>query len=434
MRGKGESWEEECRLPSSITVHLSPGFHALPFRALLPHAPFKPPSGLRVPAFPLIIARMDGLLLLDDGTVFPGKGFGYAGTALGEAVFTTAMVGYQEILTDPSYAGQIVAMTFPHIGNYGVNPEDIESRAPALSGFVVHELSLSPSNWRAHGNLQDYLRLHGVVGLSGADTRALARHCRSRGTPKALISNDGTPIEKLRELLGAFRGIDEEDLAGRVTSSDVHLFSARVSGPKGFVESLRPAHVPQKRFKVVALDFGLKQNILKNLTARNCEVTVVPAYTSLNEILALHPDGLFLSNGPGNPEMAKAALPVIRALAERVPTFGICFGHQLLALAFNGRTYKLPFGHRGANHPVKNLKTGRVEITSHNHGFSVDASRLPEGFEVTHVDLNDQTLEGMRHKGLPVFSVQYHPESSPGPHDSLYLFDDFIELLERFYK
>ncbi len=377
---------------------------------------------------------MDGVLLLGDGTVFPGKGFGYAGTALGEAVFTTSMVGYQEILTDPSYAGQIVAMTFPHIGNYGVNPEDVESHAPALSGFVVHELSVATSNWRAHGNLQDYLRLHRVVGLSGVDTRALCRHCRSRGTPRAVISNDGTPLPKLMELLRAFPGIDGEDLAGRVTSSDIHPFTARITGPAGFVESLRPARVPKRRFKVAALDFGLKENILKNLTARNCEVTVVPAYTPLVEILALRPEGLFLSNGPGNPEMAKAALPVIRGLAERIPTFGICFGHQLLALAFNGRTYKLPFGHRGANHPVRNLKTGRVEITSHNHGFSVDAAKLPEGFEATHVNLNDHTLEGMRHKNLPVFSVQYHPESSPGPHDSLYLFDDFITMMENFHR
>ncbi len=376
---------------------------------------------------------MDGVLLLEDGTVFPGKGFGYAGTALGEAVFTTSMVGYQEILTDPSYAGQIVAMTFPHIGNYGVNPEDVESRAPALAGFVVHELSLSPSNWRAHGNLQDYLRLHRVAGLSGVDTRALARHCRSRGTPKALISNDGTPIENLRKLLQRFPGIDSEDLSGRVTCGAIHPFAGKISGPQGFVESLRPARASKRRRRVAALDFGLKENILKNLTARECDVTVVPAYANLNDILALRPDGLFLSNGPGNPEISREALPVIRALAERIPTFGICFGHQLLALAFGGHTYKLPFGHRGANHPVKNLKTGGVEITSHNHGFSVDASRLPEGFEVTHVNLNDHTLEGMCHEKLPVFSVQYHPESSPGPHDSLYLFDDFIGLMEKFH-
>jgi len=376
---------------------------------------------------------MEGLLLLGDGTVFRGRGFGATGTALGEAVFTTAMVGYQEILTDPSYAGQIVAMTCPHIGNYGVNPEDVESRAPALAGFVVHDLSAAPSSWRAHGNLEDYLRLHGVVGLDGVDTRALARHCRSRGTPKAVLCNDGTPLEALRHRLAQFPGIDGVDLTARVTAKAPHPFEGRFTGPQGFIEAVRPARVPERSFRVVALDFGLKENILKNLTARNCAVTVVPAYTPLQDILALKPEGVFLSNGPGNPEMARAALPAIRGLAERLPTFGICFGHQLTALAFGGRTYKMPFGHRGANHPVKHLATGRVEITSHNHGFSVDADHLPEGFEATHINLNDGTLEGMRNRSLPLFTVQYHPESSPGPHDSLYLFDQFVELLEKFH-
>lgn len=376
---------------------------------------------------------MDGVLLLGDGTVFPGKGFGDKGTSFGEAVFTTAMVGYQEILTDPSYAGQIVSMTFPHIGNYGVNPEDVESRAPALAGFIVHDLSPSPSSWRAHGSLQDYLRLHGVVGLCGVDTRALARHCRTRGTPKALVCNDGTPMDELNARLAAFPGIDGEDLTARVTAKAPHLFTAGFSGPEGFVENLAPARVPKRSFRVVAMDFGLKENILKNLTARNCTVTVVPAYMPLQDILALNPEGVFLSNGPGNPEMAAAALPAVRGLAERLPTFGICLGHQLLALAFGGKTFKLPFGHRGANHPVMNKATGKVEITSHNHGYSVDPNHLPSGFVPTHVNLNDGTLEGMRHTGLPVFSVQYHPESSPGPHDSLYLFDDFIESMEAFH-
>ena len=376
---------------------------------------------------------MDGILLLDDGTAFSGKGFGHLGTRVGEAVFTTAMVGYQEILTDPSYAGQIVAMTFPHIGNYGVNPQDVESRAPALAGFVVHDVSPAPSSWRAHGSIQDFLRLHGVVGLCGVDTRALARHCRTRGTPKALVSNDGTPLEALKARLAAFQGIDGEDLTARVTAKAPYTFAEGFEGPEGFVAELAPARMPGRAFKVVALDFGLKENILKNLTARRCEVAVVPAYTPLDEILALGPHGVFLSNGPGNPEMAAAALPAVRGLAERLPTFGICFGHQLLALAFGGKTYKLPFGHRGANHPVKRLETGRVEITSHNHGFSVDGDRLPAGFSATHVNLNDGTLEGMRHESLPVFSVQYHPESSPGPHDSLYLFDDFMNMMEAFH-
>lgn len=374
---------------------------------------------------------MEGILLLEDGTTFAGRGFGHRGTSLGEAVFTTSMVGYQEILTDPSYAGQIVAMTFPHIGNYGVTPEDVESLAPHLAGFVVHDLSLAASNWRAHGNLQDYLRLHRVVALSGVDTRALARHIRSKGAMKALVSNDGTALADLHKRLAEFPGIDGVDLTARVTAREPYPFTKIFTGPEGFAEALRPARKPSRAFRVAALDFGLKENILKNLTARDCAVTVVPAYTPLDEILDLKPEGIFLSNGPGNPEMAARALPTLRALAERLPTFGICLGHQLLALAFGGRTYKLPFGHRGANHPVKNLRTGRVEITSHNHGFSVDADRLPPGFEATHVNLNDHTLEGMRHRELPLFSVQYHPESSPGPHDSLYLFDDFLAMMER---
>jgi carbamoyl-phosphate synthase small subunit len=376
---------------------------------------------------------MLGFLLLEDGTVFEGRGFGHRGTRFGEAVFTTAMVGYQEILTDPSYAGQIVAQTFPHIGNYGVNPEDMESRRPALAGYVVHDLSASPSSWRAHGNLPDYLRLHGVVGLHGVDTRRLVRHTRARGCLKAAVSSDGTPLEELKRQLAVFPGIDREDLTARVTCAAAHSFTDDLSGPEGFLAAVRPARLPAREFRVAALDFGLKENILKNLTARRCRVTVVPAYAPLDEVLALQPDGVFLSNGPGNPEMAASALPAVRGLAERLPTFGICFGHQLLALAFGGRTYKLPFGHRGANHPVRDLATGRVEITSHNHGYSVDADRLPPGFEATHVNLNDGTLEGMRHTSLPVFSVQYHPESSPGPHDSLHLFDRFIDAMEAFH-
>lgn len=377
---------------------------------------------------------MLGYLLLEDGALFEGRGFGHRGTRFGEAVFTTAMVGYQEILTDPSYAGQIVAQTFPHIGNYGVNPEDMESRRPALAGYIVHDLTAAPSSWRAHGNLPDYLRLHGVVGLHGVDIRRLVLHVRTKGCLKAAVSSDGTPLDELNNQLAAFPGIDREDLTARVTCPSVHPFLDQLSGPEGFLDAVCPAHVPSRSFHVAALDFGLKENILKNLTARHCRVTVLPAYTPLEDILALKPDGVFLSNGPGNPEMAAAALPAVRGVAERLPTFGICFGHQLLALAFSGRTYKLPFGHRGANHPVRDLATGRVEITSHNHGYSVDADRLPPGFEVTHVNLNDGTLEGMRHTTLPVFSVQYHPESSPGPHDSLHLFDRFIESMGNFHE
>ena len=374
---------------------------------------------------------MDGYLLLEDGGIFRGRGFGFRGAALGEAVFQTAMVGYQEILTDPSYAGQMVVMTYPHMGNYGVNPEDVESRAPALRGFLVREVSAVPSNWRARGTLDSYLQEHRVVGLRDVDTRALTRHIRSRGAMRALLGNDGTPVEEARARVSGYAGIDVEDLTAQVTGGKAYTFSYQTGGePAAFREVITPSRTARRPLHVVAVDYGLKENILRNLLLRGCQVTVIPAYSPVRDLVALNPDGVFLSNGPGNPEMAAKALPLVRYAAEHHPTFGICFGHQLLALAFGGTTFKLPFGHRGANHPVKNLETGRVEITSQNHGFAVAREGFPEGFVETHTNLNDGTVEGMRHTELNAFSVQYHPEASPGPHDSLYLFDEFLRRME----
>ena len=375
---------------------------------------------------------MEGYLLLDDGTVFKGRGFGLMGTALGEAVFQTAMVGYQEILTDPSYAGQIVTMTFPHMGNYGVNPEDVESRKPRLRGFLVREVSAVPSNWRARGTLDSYLKEHSVVGLRDLDTRGLTRHIRSRGAMKALLTNQDLDLPEAARRLDAYPGIDGEDLTAAVTCPQAYSFRHE-SGrePGAFVSSLKPGRVAKRPLNVVAVDFGLKENILRNLLLRGCGVTVIPAYAPVRDLVALGPDGVFLSNGPGNPEMAAEALPLVRYAAEHYPTFGICFGHQLLALAFGGSTFKLPFGHRGANHPVQNLHTRRVEVTSQNHGYAVERGKLPKELKVTHISLNDGTVEGLQHRHLNVFSVQFHPEASPGPHDSLYLFDDFIRRMEE---
>lgn len=375
---------------------------------------------------------MDGYLLLEDGTVFRGRGFGFLGTALGEAVFQTAMVGYQEVLTDPSYAGQLVCMTYPHMGNYGVNPEDVESRKPRLRGFLVREVSSVPSSWRARGTLESYLQEHGVVGLKEVDTRGLTRCIRSRGAMKALLTNEGLDLREAHRRLEAFAGIDGEDLTRAVSCPGAYSFAFSAGRePGAFVTSLRPARVARRPHHVVAVDFGLKENILRNLLLRGCEVTVIPAYSAVRDLVALNPAGVFLSNGPGNPEMAAEALPLVRYAAEHYPTFGICFGHQLLALAFGGSTFKLPFGHRGANHPVQNLHTHRVEVTSQNHGYAVERGSLPKELRVTHVSLNDGTVEGLVHRDLNWFSVQYHPEASPGPHDSLYLFDDFIRRMEE---
>ncbi len=357
------------------------------------------------------------ILALEDGTVFEGRSFGRPGEITGEVVFNTALSGYQEVLTDPSYAGQIVTMTYPHIGNYGVNREDVESGRPQVAGFVVREVSTVASSWRASGELHRYLDENGVVGISEIDTRALTRHLRTHGAKRGIISTLAKDKAELVERARRSRSMLGLDLAREVTIAEPY----RVDAAAG--TGARP-------LRVVAYDFGMKRNILRSLAAAGCDVTVVPATTSAKDALAFDPDGIFLSNGPGDPEPCTYAVEAARALMEKRPVFGICLGHQILGLACGGRTYKLKFGHRGANHPVKNLVSGQVEITSQNHGFAVDPSLFerPE-FIQTHVNLNDGTVEGFRHRDLPVISVQYHPEASPGPHDSHYLFKDFVGLM-----
>jgi carbamoyl-phosphate synthase small subunit len=365
------------------------------------------------------VERVTAILALEDGTVFEGRSFGRAGEVTGEVVFNTAMTGYQEVLTDPSYAGQIVTMTYPHIGNYGVNGEDVESARPQVAGFVVREASTMASSWRASGELHRYLDEHGIVGMSEIDTRALTRHLRTHGAKRGIISTASAARESLVERARGSRSMIGLDLAREVTCAE----------PREFASSGGPAS-DARPFRVVAYDFGMKQNILRSLAAAGCQVTVVPATTSAVEAMAFSPDGVFLSNGPGDPEPCTYAVEATKALMERLPVFGICLGHQILGLACGGKTYKLKFGHRGANHPVKNLATGQVEITSQNHGFALDRALFekPE-FIQTHVNLNDGTVEGFRHRELPVISVQYHPEASPGPHDSHYLFQEFLGLM-----
>jgi carbamoyl-phosphate synthase small subunit len=375
---------------------------------------------------------MNVLLVLEDGRAFRGQHFGARGERRGEIVFNTSITGYQEILTDPSYAGQIVVMTYPHIGNYGVNPEDVEARRVFLEGFVVREVSPSVSNWRAAGSLDDYLKAQGVIGISGIDTRALVRHIRDKGAMRACLT---TETEDVAE--AARRAVEIPEMVGRELASAVTCEAAYEWGgdesqhPYGAPE-VEGARAPEGRpFHVVALDFGVKYNSLRYLRSLGCKVTILPSTAAASDILSLEPDGLFISNGPGDPATLEGAIAQIRdVVSAGTPTFGICLGHQLLGHAFGGRTFKLPFGHHGGNHPVKDLRTGHVEITAQNHGFAVAADSLPEGdVEVTHLNLNDNTVEGLRHKRLPVFSVQYHPEAGPGPHDAEHLFVEFIRLM-----
>jgi carbamoyl-phosphate synthase small subunit len=367
------------------------------------------------------------LLVIEDGTVFEGSGFGAEGEVFGEVVFNTSMTGYQEILTDPSYNGQIVAMTYPEIGNCGVNEEDVESRRPFLKGFVVKEYWRTPSNWRSQGDLESYLANYGIVGIEGIDTRSLTKLIRSKGAQKAAISTEDLDPKSLLKKVQSSEGIVGIDLVTEVSCEEPYNWNEGTHSWRPLDEKDLQA---KEKFKVVAYDFGLKQNILRKLTDHGCEVTVVPSGTPPNEVLALDPDGIFLSNGPGDPAAVSYAIESIRTLIGKKPIFGICLGHQILSLALGAETYKLKFGHRGANQPVKNLVTGKVEITSQNHGFAVDADTLGKDIEVTHINLNDQTIEGIKHKKHPAFSVQYHPEASPGPHDASYLFQDFIDLMK----
>jgi carbamoyl-phosphate synthase small subunit len=384
--------------------------------------------------------RACAVLALEDGTVFEGRSFGHVGEVTGEVVFNTALSGYQEVLTDPSYAGQIVTMTYPHIGNYGVNPEDVESARPQVAGFVVRESASVVSSWRASGDLDRYLDDNGIIGISEIDTRALTRHLRTHGAMRGALSAECLDARALVEKARGSRSMVGLDLAREVTCARPWTFDP-VSEGESRARHLRPslrrpvAGPPpgaEDRFRVVAYDLGLKRNILRNLVAAGCTVTIVPATTSATEALRLEPEGIFLSNGPGDPEPVQYAVEASRVFIERLPVFGICLGHQILGLACGGRTYKLKFGHRGANHPVKNLLTGQVEITSQNHGFSVDPALFDDPrFVQTHVNLNDGTVEGFRLRDRPVLSVQYHPEASPGPHDSHYLFDEFVSLMRE---
>lgn len=394
------------------------------------------------------------VLALADETLFEGWTYGAEGEATGEVVFNTSMSGYQEILTDPSYKGQIVTMTYPLIGNCGVNPEDMESRRPFLEGFVVKEGSVIASNWRATQSLEGYLRERGIVGIQGIDTRALTRHIRDHGAQEGIISTTDHDPRSLVAKAKASPGLIGRDLVKEVCCDAPFVWTQSVwEWPRGYGDGraakeplplfgVQGPAVTSRLYRVVAYDCGIKWNILRQLVESGCDVTVVPAATPAVEALRLAPDGIFLSNGPGDPEGVPYLIAAVRDLIGRRPIFGICLGHQIIGLALGGRTYKLKFGHHGGNQPVKDLTTGRVEITTQNHGFAVDmqsfqgASRDamhggPEDIVLTHVNLNDHTCEGMMHRRLPLFSVQYHPEASPGPHDASYLFGRFVELMGR---
>jgi len=364
--------------------------------------------------------------VLADGSVWEGESFGADAEQGGEVVFNTAMTGYQEILTDPSYAGQIVCMTYPEIGNVGVNPEDEESSGLYLRGFVVRDHVDFPSSWRSRESLHAYLVRHGVPGVSGIDTRALVRRIREAGAQGGFIAHGDAPVERLRERAAALPSMEGQNLVDEVTTAEAYEWR------EGDAWLPRSGGASSRRYRVVAYDFGIKRNILRRLTESGFDVTVVPARTSAEDVLALEPDGVFLSNGPGDPSAVPWAVETVRALVGRKPIFGICLGHQILGLALGGTRTKLRFGHHGANQPAHERDTGRVMIASENHGFALDAEALAarDDLEVTHVNLNDGCVEGLRHRELPVFSVQFHPEASPGPHDTSYLFDHFHSLIE----
>jgi carbamoyl-phosphate synthase small subunit len=369
-------------------------------------------------------------LALEDGTVFTGASFGAVGEVDGEVVFNTSMTGYQEILTDPSYRGQIVTMTYTEIGNYGVNSEDVESSRPHLAGFIVRENSRIVSNFRAEGCLHEYLADHGIVGLAGIDTRSLVRRIRTQGAMKGVLSSVDLDDASLVAKAQASPGLVGRDLVREVVPTEPRQWDECL-GNWATLEGERSGTSNQDGPHVVAVDFGLKWNIARHLTDLGCRVTILPGTAAAEEILAHNPDGVFLSNGPGDPEPIEYGIQAIRELLGKKPIFGICLGHQLLALACGAKTFKLKFGHRGANQPVLNLDSGKVEITAQNHGFAVEEETLPDQLIVTHRNLNDQTIAGLRHRDLPAFSVQYHPEASAGPHDSRYLFPQFVELMQK---
>ena len=376
------------------------------------------------------------VLALEDGRVFNGRAAGARTRRGGEVVFNTSLTGYQEVFTDPSYAGQIVCLTYPHIGNVGANVDDEESSRPYIEALVVREFSSLASNWRSTETAEAYLCRHDIPVIWDLDTRALVRHIRTVGALRGVVATDGAPLEYLLAEARALPTMAGLELASRVTCAKPYEWergSVELAAPAGRLPSEeKDSASAGQRFRVVAYDFGIKQNILRLLVDHHCDVTVVPAQASAEDVLALRSHGVFLSNGPGDPEPVTYAVENIRKLLGRAPIFGICLGHQLCGLALGGRTFKLKFGHHGANHPVKNLLTGQVEITAQNHGFAVDPDSLPSReVEITHVNLNDQTNEGMRHRSLPLFSVQYHPEASPGPHDSRYLFSQFVEMMRR---
>ncbi|HEY2472118.1 MAG TPA: glutamine-hydrolyzing carbamoyl-phosphate synthase small subunit [Terracidiphilus sp.] len=374
---------------------------------------------------------MQAILALEDGRVFRGEGYGHPGECQGEVVFNTSLTGYQEIATDPSYAGQIVVLTNPQIGNYGTNEADNEAAKPYIEGLIVREFSAVSSNWRSERVTDEYMERYAVPVLAEIDTRALVRHLRMNGVMRGVISTQEADADKLVQRARSIRKMDGTDLAKVVSTKSVYGFNAEdIRNQTG--DPLLPECEEMPLLHVVAYDFGIKQNILRMLTRESCNVTVVPAETSAADVMALKPDGVFLSNGPGDPEPVDYAVKSIRDMLGRVPVFGICLGHQLCGLALGGKTYKLKFGHHGGNHPVRNNTTGKVEITAHNHNFAVDPESINANeVDLTHVDLNDNTLEGLRHKTLPLFSVQYHPEAAPGPHDSHYLFRDFRKMMEE---
>ena len=371
---------------------------------------------------------MKAILALADGKVYEGVHFGAKNEVEAEIVFNTSMSGYQEIITDPSYCGQMVVMTYPLIGNYGINPEDFESDRPYLSGFVIKELSRVQSNWRSRGNLENFLKKNNVFGIQGIDTRALTRRIRDKGAQQAVLSTNISDPSKLIEKARKSPGLIGRDLVKDVTCNKAYDWNESewvIQNGKTELEKAK-----NRPFIVLVYDFGVKRNILRKLTRAGCKVKVYPATTSADEVVATNPDGVFLSNGPGDPAAVPYAIENVKGLLGKVPIFGICLGHQILSLALNGSTYKLRFGHHGGNQPVLDANSGKVEITSQNHGFAVKKTSLLKDVDITHLNLNDNTVEGIQHKTLPIFSVQYHPEASPGPHDSDYLFNKFVSLME----